>query len=556
MSWKAGDSAVTHDVYLGTDIDAVTDANTVVTLGVYIGNQAIDANSYDLPGDFPMSTTYYWRIDEVNNDDANSPWKGNIWKFTVANYIIIDDFESYDPYFEIIWYTWENPGGTGSYIGLGTDPFQPVRMGNRSMEYAFDNTNDQYYGFYSETERNYASAQNWQDSGVKLLTLFFYGDPANDANSSEQMYVGLGDSDSDYLIDYDGDMNDIHIAEWQEWNIKLSDFNDVTLTDVRTIYIGFGDPDAIAPGGVGVVYMDDIRLYPPKCVPEFGPVYDLSGNCIVDMADVKIIGSEWLKSDFQLAVSAPPAAVGHWTLDDGLGTHVTDSSVNLLHGTAEGSYTWVTGHIGSGAIDFSGGRVIVPDAAVLRSMANVTATAWIYSEESQNFARILVKGPDNREAYELEARGENDVDFVVREDGNDASFVRHAATSDTLVLKEWIHLAGTYDGTDMKLYVNSQVEAIETVGSFVISQDTNDLAIGNRPDADNAFEGTIDDVRVYGVALTDAEVAYLASQGTGYIPLISPANISDDEPPGQKIVNFRDFAVLMNSWLVEILWPQ
>ncbi|MHC4214348.1 MAG: LamG domain-containing protein, partial [Planctomycetota bacterium] len=406
--------------------------------------------------------------------------------------------------------------------------------------------------------RNFASPQDWTDADVKVLTLYFYGDPGNDANSSEQMSVGLEDSDSNSFVDY-GDMNDIKIPEWQEWNIDLSDFTDVDMNEVSTMYIRFGDAYAVSAGGLGVVYMDDIRLYPRKCVPKFGPIADISGNCIVDFPDIGILGVHWLRSDKYLSTTAPVVnPVGHWELETGSGTTAFDSSTNNLHGTLEGNYRWVDGHVGSKAVDFGGGRVLVPDATVLRSMSQVTATAWIYSERSQESARIVVKGADNRESYELEAFDETGVYFVVREeDPCEDSFERHATSADVLVTNEWIHLAGSYDQSDVKLYVNGQLEDSNSIGAITISQDSNGLAIGNRSDDDNKpFMGKIDDVRVYATALPADEIAYIATQETGYVPLQSIANLSDNESQGNKIINFRDYAVIMDSWLEEKLWPE
>jgi len=86
LSWTAGDYAVSHDVYLGEDFDAVNAATP--DSDVYRGNQAADFYVAGFPGfAYPdglvPGTTYYWRIDEVNDADPNSPWKGDIWSFTI-----------------------------------------------------------------------------------------------------------------------------------------------------------------------------------------------------------------------------------------------------------------------------------------------------------------------------------------------------------------------------------------------------------------------------------------------------------------------------------------
>ncbi|MFB0552044.1 MAG: LamG domain-containing protein, partial [Phycisphaerae bacterium] len=88
LRWKAGDNATQHDVYFGTDKDAVAGANTS-TADIYRGRQG--ATSYNpLEGVEWGGGPYYWRIDEYNNDATIS--EGQVWSFTVADFIVIDDF--------------------------------------------------------------------------------------------------------------------------------------------------------------------------------------------------------------------------------------------------------------------------------------------------------------------------------------------------------------------------------------------------------------------------------------------------------------------------------
>jgi len=86
LSWSPGDLAVSHDVYLGDNPDDVNDATRDSDL--YRGNQATTFyvagfSGFAYPGGLDPGTTYYWRIDEVNDAEPNSPWKSNIWSFWV-----------------------------------------------------------------------------------------------------------------------------------------------------------------------------------------------------------------------------------------------------------------------------------------------------------------------------------------------------------------------------------------------------------------------------------------------------------------------------------------
>jgi hypothetical protein len=79
-------------LYFGANEQAV--ANATKASPEYIGTKALGDESHD-PGELPWETTYYWRVDEVNAVNPDSPWPGKVWSFTTAGFLIIDDFEEY-----------------------------------------------------------------------------------------------------------------------------------------------------------------------------------------------------------------------------------------------------------------------------------------------------------------------------------------------------------------------------------------------------------------------------------------------------------------------------
>ena len=188
LKWIAGAVAASHDVYFGADANAVE--NATKTSPEYKGPKALGEESYD-PGKLTLNTTYYWRIDEVN-DSPESPWEGNVWSFTTGDFFVIDDFEDYDAGENQVWYAWHDglgygaPGtpdyyagnGTGAAVGDETTASYTeetiVHGGDKSMPVAYDN-NKQGYSKYSEVEYKLTDQRDWTEEGVTELSLWFRG---------------------------------------------------------------------------------------------------------------------------------------------------------------------------------------------------------------------------------------------------------------------------------------------------------------------------------------------------------------------------------------------
>jgi hypothetical protein len=193
LDWVAGAVATSHDVYFGTDADAV--ANATKDSPEYKGPKALGEESYG-PGKLTMDTTYFWRIDEVNDINPDSPWLGHVWSFTTGDFFVIDDFEEYNNEDNQIWFAWHDglgaglpdtpdylPGNeTGSAVGNETTASYTeetiVHGGNQSMPFAFDN-NKQGYAMYSEVEYTLTDQRDWTEQGVTELSLWFRGYPAS-----------------------------------------------------------------------------------------------------------------------------------------------------------------------------------------------------------------------------------------------------------------------------------------------------------------------------------------------------------------------------------------
>lgn len=269
LDWSPGHHAASHQIYFGMDEEAVGNADT--SSPEYKTSVSLGSEGYD-PGELAWNTTYYWRVDEVNNLHSESPWVGRIWSFTTADFLIVDDFELYndletdDPESNRIFNTWLDGYGSatnGSVVGYENPNWAAgehfvevdvVHGGRQSMPYFFNNNFK-----YSEATLPLNPPQDWTEHGLTTLLLWFYGDPGN---TPERMYLAINGG----AVVYHDNPDIAQIDTWTEWTIDLQAFADqgVDLTRVNAFAIGFGDKNNLQAGGSGRMFFDDIRVCKPS----------------------------------------------------------------------------------------------------------------------------------------------------------------------------------------------------------------------------------------------------------------------------------------------------
>jgi regulation of enolase protein 1 (concanavalin A-like superfamily) len=177
MAWSPGDDAKQHDVYLGTDKAAVAAATAADTTGIYRGRQAQASFTPAEPLGWGTGP-YYWRVDEVQ--DNGTITTGTVWSFSVANFLIVDDMESYtDDEGSRIYETWVDgwTNNTGAVVGNLTAPFAErtiIHGGLQAMPMDFNNAKTP---FYSEAEQTFSPLKDWTSNGVDTLSLWVRGNP-------------------------------------------------------------------------------------------------------------------------------------------------------------------------------------------------------------------------------------------------------------------------------------------------------------------------------------------------------------------------------------------
>ena len=494
LNWRPGREAATHDVYLSTDEQGVMDGTVPA---VNVADASYDAGTLET---LELGKTYHWRVDEVNGTEIPPIWEGDVWNFTTADYLVVDNFESYngldlsDPESNRIFMMWKDGigygtqdsppysagNGTGSIIGHDVPPFVELEIihdGKQSMPYFYNNSGLAGKANYSEAEVDISElgiGPDWTRAGVKTLTLNFFGDPANSAG--EQMYLKINGVE----VPYDGASSNITHGIWQPWNIDLSPIVGANLQNVTEFIIGFRNG-----GGSGVVYFDNIRLNPATQIPE---------NEAPD--------------DSRL--------VAHWDFEGDF----TDATGKGHDGLAFGDPAIINDPLRGQVLEVDGDdRIGVSDAADLNFGANesLTLTTWVNLD--------LVDAPEGWRAIVAKGRtelggGTEYIDefygFYVSPDNNwHVNAGGMWDDSQAVAGGQWHHLAFVQDGPanegyfyiDGELIISGGAESCDTTGRpLFIGAAGTDVDVA----AFEAFKGRIDDVRIYSYALSELEIQYLA----------------------------------------------
>ncbi len=221
-------------------------------------------------------------------------------------------------------------------------------------------------------------------------------------------------------------------------------------------------------------------------------------------------GLTLMQRSIEWAATPSPTPNGHWKLDDATGLTATDSSGRGNDGTLTGGPDWTVGLL-AGALaldDFSNDRVVVPDDPSLYITEAITLSAWIKPNGLGSQFIISKSVFNNTDGYELSLSNVGKVFFRLNQQSSGNTWRIQSTSIHPTDGTTWMHIAATYDGETQRLYING-VEENSQPASITIATNDIDLGLGGQADGTRVIDGVIDDVRVYGRALSGAEIADL-----------------------------------------------
>ncbi|MHC4753344.1 MAG: LamG-like jellyroll fold domain-containing protein, partial [Planctomycetota bacterium] len=309
------------------------------------------------------------------------------------------------------------------------------------------------------------------------------------------------------------------------------------------------ETNTTTPGGSGVVHIDDVRLYPTRCVAKYGPAGDITDDCFVDNEDFATLASYWYTP--QLAVE--------YTFDTGL----FDTSGNNRHGIDQNSPV-----VSGGVLTLDGTNFVdIPFGA--DNPFDGSSDFSIAMDFQTKVSSILISSArdDVEENHSMSVymrRWDEPFQSGVIYDN---FFVTEAVAEDDPLDGEWHTMVVTYDadggwddeleqptgwamvyldgipgdGTDMDPNIpNIAADTVRIGGSLNTTfpyDQGDDTFVGN-------LSGSIDNLRIYNFALSQEDVRNFPTVPSG------PADLNMD-----GIIDFEDFAILASTWLDEKLWP-
>ncbi len=292
---------------------------------------------------------------------------------------------------------------------------------------------------------------------------------------------------------------------------------DFGVSPTHTITASADTGGTISPSGEVIVTEGDNQTF--TISPDSG--YKIN-NVLVDAASQGAISSytftnaildHTIEATFDIS-NPNDALVGYWKFDDGSGTTTQDSSGNSNTATLVDGPIWTSGKI-NGAISYDGTDDYVDCGtnSSLNLTGSLTIIAWINPKSfGQNgWGRIVDKG-DTSAGYS----------FFVDEDVQSIAYVTYGgevanSNSNVISLDTWQHVAAVYNesSSSVTFYVDGQEAGSSSYSTSPLDSSNDPLVIGIRGyDLNRAFDGIIDDVRVYNRALSAIEVLQLYNEGT------------------------------------------
>jgi hypothetical protein len=223
-------------------------------------------------------------------------------------------------------------------------------------------------------------------------------------------------------------------------------------------------------------------------------------------------GSLTAFDEVTITITAPPTAdpslLGDWRMDAIAGGTTSDSSGAGRTATVVGAPSLTTGVYGQALSFNKSNYLLVDNAPALNPSNQITIAAWIKPTTSGTQYVVRKGRQDSTDGYELSLSSDGKVFVRFNQASSGDAFRVNSTSKYPTNGSTWLHVAATYDGSTIKLYVNGVLQGSKNA-TFQIASNSLPLAIGAQDDGYRGFAGAIDGVKLFNRALTAAEIVAL-----------------------------------------------
>ena len=521
FSWSGDASISSYDIWFGYPGNLQFVDNSTATsvsfedLAAALGQSLLAADDYQ------------WRVD--TRDGSNSLMvTGDVWDVTIPNvdHIVLEDLGSYNDTSEML-ANWT--AGEGAQLTL--HDFYG------SMQFDYDT---QALPYRSEATLAFATAQDWNATNMDTFAVTFSGLESNDP---ESMYFNVNDGTVTATVVYP-QADATTDRWWGTWHIRLSDFSEqgLDLGHVTSLTIGLGDGSG--PGGAGTIYIDDFLLDLVGCISAFHPLGDLNKDCRSTIEDVVILAGDWLMKDFAVTPVSPDSGqlLGHYLFNEAAGSATAaDSSGSGNNATVDANdldIIWSVSGYNDGCIEFDSSVAVTIPIAVFNGVTDeVTISMWVNGDSTDYpdrvnqafFAAGLTSGDEN-----IWDSATWDIDTA---DAYGGQWNHYAAIKNTIT--------GVMNVYHNGVLVGQTTSAADSMEGALAGDSILSLA---GFDSETTPKVKVDDLRIYGYALSQVEIAGLA--GGSVVQPIEPIYTEYDLDDDGSI-DLSDFAIVARDWLEE-----
>ncbi len=239
--------------------------------------------------------------------------------------------------------------------------------------------------------------------------------------------------------------------------------------------------------------------------------FDIPGTYVLRLSasDGQLQDSDDVTVQVQTDPDPIDALVGNWLLNEAGGQTALDSSGQENHGAIFGDPSWIAGVSGSALqLDGRDDRVLIADDPSLDTENSLTISAWLKPEQQSTQYVVTKAAKKNVDGFELSLSSQGSVFIRFNQDSSGNDFRLDSASDYPTDGNTWIHVAATYDGQTIRMYVNGQLETSREA-TFAIGTNDLDVSLGAQHDGYRPFTGGLDEVRLFSRALSAADISTL-----------------------------------------------